>query len=313
MKFISLTVLGIQLFLNVSNCFGQNSHDKISETALKHQIGFKHENDFLTFSDQYYSSGLFLQYSRHLNQGLFSTGQELISLGFAQEIYTPSRINTTNITEMDRPYAGYMEFNLSWSYIKPTHIFEIQFGIGLAGKASGAGSFHRWYHKALEVPNPPTWAHEINNKVHNNLYVNFIKEWQLTPNNFSVHLGILPKLAIGTKDIFAQPELIAHFGKRQALTTSMAYGYFGGTEKEIFFSLRAGYRFVIHDAMLEGHVFGDDSVFLVESNKTFFFGGLDIKHRSGQNDYWFGYRLNASVTKTTTSHSFVILSYARSF
>ena len=313
MKFTSLTVLGILLFLNFTYCFGQNSLNKISETALKHQIGFKHDNDFLTFSDEYYSSGLFLQYSRHLNQGLFSTGEELISFGFAQEIYTPSRINTTNIAEMDRPFAGYMEFNLAWSHIKPTHIFKMQLGIGLAGKTSGAGSFHRWYHKALEIPKPPSWAFEINTKVHSNLYMDFIKEWQLAPNNFSVHLGFLPKLAIGTKDIFAQPELIAHFGKRQNLTTSMAYGYFGNTQKEVFFSLRTGYRFVIHDAMLEGHVFGDDSVFLVEPNKTFFFGGFDIKHRLGQNDYWFGYRCNSSVTKTTTSHSFVILSYARSF
>jgi hypothetical protein len=313
LKLKSLTALGIGILLNVALSFGQSPIKNNTDINIKHKISFRHDNDFLTFSDQYYSSGLFLQYSRLLKKGLFSTGQEKICLGFAQEIYTPSRLNTTNIVEMDRPYAGYMEFNLTWNYIKPSYIFETQLSMGIVGKASGAGAFHRWYHNALDVPNTPTWAHEINNKVHSNIYVNFIKEWHLVSNNFSVYLGLLPKLALGTKDINAQSELIAHFGKRQALSTSMAYDNFGNTEKELFFSLRIGYQFVNHNAMLQGHLFGDDSIFLVEPKKTFLFGGFELKHRFGQNDYWFGYRVNSSVTETTSSHSYIMLSYARSF
>jgi hypothetical protein len=285
----------------------------LNHENLTHRISLRHDNDFLTFTDRYYSSGLFLNYSRILTHGIFNSGEEQVTIGLAQEIYTPSRLKTSNLAEMDRPYAGYFEFNTSWSYAKNNHGFESQLSIGVAGKASGAGAFHRWYHNALDIPGPPSWAYEIKNKVHANLYLNYIKEWQLSPNNFSVYFGVLPKIAVGTKDIYAQPEMVAHFGRRQNLASSMAYNRIGTTDQEVFFSLRAGYRFVLHNAMLEGHVFGDDSVFLVAPNDRLFFGGFDIKHRSAQNDYWFGYRFNQAETQQTKAHSYIVLMYARSF
>ena len=293
--------------------FGQDQTSNTVKNDIKHQISFRHDNDFLAFSDRYYSSGLFLSYKRVLDKGVFSSGQEQISLAFAQQVYTPSKLNTTNLAEMDRPYAGYIEVNTGWTYIKDNNCYETNFILGLAGKASGAGDFHRWYHNALSIPSPPTWAHELTNKLHSNLYTSFTHEWQLAPNNFSVYLAVKSELALGTKDIYAQPEMIAHFGRRLNMTSSMAYNNIGSTEKEVFFSLRAGYRIVAHNALLEGHIFSDNSVFLVSPENGFFYGGFDIKHRTGQNDYWLGYRFNAAETKQTRVHKYIILSYARSF
>ena len=190
---------------------------------------------------------------------------------------------------------------------------ETDFTLGLTGKASGAGAFHRWYHNALSIPKQPTWAYELINKVHANIYSSYTHEWQLSPNNFSVYLAIKSKLAVGTKDIYAQPEFLAHFGRRQAMTSSMAYNRIGSTEKEVFFSLCTGYRFVYHNALLEGHTFGDNSIFLVSPKNRFFYGGFDIKHRDGKNDYWLGYRFNSAETKQTKLHKYIILSYSRSF
>ncbi|MDH5414722.1 MAG: lipid A deacylase LpxR family protein, partial [Flavobacteriaceae bacterium] len=181
------------------------------------------------------------------------------------------------------------------------------------GKTSGAGAFHRWYHNALSVPKPPTWAYELNNKMHANLYTSYTREWQLSQNNFSVYLAVRSELAIGTKDIYAQPEFIAHFGRRQAMKSSMAYKRIGSIEKEVFFSIRIGYRFLSHNALLEGHVFGDNSIFLVNPKNKYFYGGFDIKHRDKKNDFWFGYCFNSAETKQTKLHKYIILSYARSF
>lgn len=135
----------------------------------------------------------------------------------------------------------------------------------------------------------------------------------MSPNNFSVYLGLRSKLALGTKDIYAQPEFIAHFGGRQAMASSMAYNGIGSTEMEVFFTLHMGYRFVAHNALLEGHVFADNSVFLVSSGNRFFYGGFDVKHHSGKNDYWLGYRFNTAETMQTKLHKYLVLSYARSF
>lgn len=304
------------LVLNLSTIapiLGQDYQDNTVKDDIKHKISLRHDNDFLTFSDRYYTSGLFLSYNRLLDNVVFKSGQEQFSIAFVQQIYTPSKLNTTNLAEMDRPYAGYIEVNTGWSYVKDNYGFETNFILGLVGKVSGSGDFHRWYHNALAIPKPPTWANELTNKVHANLYASYTHEWQLSPNNFSVYLAVKPKLALGTKDIYAQPEFIAHFGRRQAMTSSMAYNSIGSTEMEVFFTLRVGYRFVAHNALLEGHVFADNSVFLVSSENRFFYGGFDIKHRSGRNDYWFGYRFNTAETIQTKLHKYLILSYARSF
>ncbi|RIA10867.1 uncharacterized protein DUF2219 [Flavobacteriaceae bacterium MAR_2010_72] len=284
-----------------------------NKDEIRHQISFRHDNDFLTFTDYYYSSGLFLSYDKVLSNGLFNSGHEQLGFALTQEIYTPSRLTTTNLVEMDRPYAGFMALSLGWSLATNTHFFEAQLSLGLAGKASGAGAFHRWYHNALDVPGLPTWAHELENKVHSNLYFKYAYELQLAPNNFSVHLALNPEVAVGTKSIYAQPELLMHFGKRNAMNYSMAYNRIKSIEDELFFTLRAGYRFVNHNAMLEGHLLGDSSVFLVEPDNGYLFGGFDLKHRSRQNAYWFGLYFNQAETKDTKGHSYIMLSYARRF
>lgn len=300
-------------FLNTVFLFGQGSFENDSNKTLKHQISFRHDNDFLTFTDRYYSSGMFLSYVKRLEQGVFNSGLEQIVFSISQEIYTPSNTKTRNIVEMDRPYAGFIGLTVGWSYTKNNNNLENNILLGIAGKASGAGDFHRWYHNALEVPQPPAWAYEIDNSLHFNLYSSYIHEWQLAYGNFGVFLAVHPKFAIGTKDIYAQPELITFFGKRNFMGTSSAYNKIGSKDRELFFDLRIGYRLVAHNAMLEGNLLGDHSPFLVSPKTGLFYVGFDLQHRKGQNEYWFGYRFNSSETSTTKSHKYIILSYARSF
>ncbi len=305
--------LGLGFFLISSFLYAQITSPQNSNKTIEHQISIRHDNDFLTFTDRYYSSGLFLKYSRLLKQGLFSSGQEQMSLALAQEIYTPSRTNTTNIVEMDRPYAGFLGLSVGWSYTKNVIGLETNLLVGIAGKASGSGDFHRWYHNALDVPSPPTWVYEIDNSFHVNLYGHYSHEWQLATGDFSVYFAVQPKFAVGTKDIYAYPELITYFGKRNTMSSSSAYNNFSSTDSELFFALRAGYKFIVHNAMLEGHLFGDHSPFLVKAKSNVFYAGFDLQHRDGQNEYWFGYQFNSAETNETQTHNYISLSYARNF
>lgn len=284
-----------------------------SDKTFKHQIGLRHDNDFLVFTDRYYSSGLFLSYTKWLNQGIFKSGHEQLVFSLNQEIYTPSNTGTKNIVEMDRPYAGFMGLSFGWSYAKNRNDFEGSFLVGIAGKNSGAGSFHRWYHNALEVPKPPTWAYEIANSFHFNLYGFYSHEWQLVEGDFGVYTAIQSQFALGTKDIYGEPEVVTYFGKRTTMSKSSAYNKIGYENRELFFALRTSYRFVGHNAMLEGNLFGDNSVFVVEPKTIVFHIGFDLKYHNSQNDYWLGYRFNSKETSETKSHKYVILSYARSF
>jgi hypothetical protein len=305
--------IGFVYILNSLALYGQTISEPNSDKLIKHQISFRHDNDFLTFSDRYYSSGLFLSYGKRLEHGIFNSGHEQLIFSLTQEIYTPSNTKTKNIVEMDRPYAGFLGLNVGWSHSKSNNNWEADLLVGIAGKASGAGDFHRWYHNALEVPSPPTWLYEIGNSIHFNLYGHYTHEWQLAAGDFSVYFAVQPKFAIGTKDIYAHPELITYFGKRNIMNYTTAYNKIGSKDRELFFALRFGYRFIAHNAMLEGNLFGDNSPFVVKAKTNVFFVGFDLQHRYGQNEYSFGYRYNSGETRETQGHKYIILSYARNF
>ncbi len=74
------------------------------EKLVKNQIELSHDNDFLQFTDRYYTAGNFITYRRllknkkHKRQNSFFLGQE---------IYTPSDLEETDILKFDRPYASY--------------------------------------------------------------------------------------------------------------------------------------------------------------------------------------------------------------
>ena len=153
----------------------------------------------------------------------------------------------------------------------------------------------------------------MENSLHVNLYTSYRREWQLVPNPFSITLVAQPLFAFGTKDVFAHTDLIAYFGRKNPLPSSIGYNRIGSTQREIFFSLRSGYRYVFHNVLLEGNALGNTSVLLVPANIEIIYLGFDVHHQFGKNEYWFGYRIQSAEANTTESHKYVMLSYARNF
>ncbi|WP_204260416.1 lipid A deacylase LpxR family protein [Muriicola jejuensis] len=278
-----------------------------------HQLSLQHDNDFFALSDRYYSSGLFLSYTRRLSTWEKGDENQQITLKLGQEVYTPADIKAREISEQDRPYVGFLGLRTGWSRVKENQAVDVSLLLGIAGNNSGAGGFQRWYHKIFVVSDPPVWTGEMNNTAHANLYVDYYREWTLAPLPFSVRTGIQPELAFGTRDQYGQLTWISYFGRRDPLRSSMAHHRIGATSREIYFSLRADYRYVAHNAMLEGNAAGDDSIFLIDALKHLFTAGLDVHHRFGQNEYRFGYRILTPEAKGTRAHKYVSLTYARNF
>jgi hypothetical protein len=293
--------------------YSQTEVQKLPGPGLLHQLSLLHDNDFFTLTDRYYSSGLFLSYTKHLNKGFLAPHREQITVTLGQEVYTPSDIITTDISEQDRPYVGFLGLKGGWSFATNTYGLETSILIGLAGNNSGSGGFQRWYHKVFVVSDPPVWVGEMNNSLHVNSYVNYRREWRLTPNPFSVTMAVQPSIAFGTRDVYAQSELIAYFGRKDPMATSMAYQRIGSRQRELFFSFRVGYRYVAYDALFEGNLLGDTSVLLLAPNENLYYAGFDVDHRFGQNEYRFGYRLLSAAAPSTEAHRYVTLSYARNF
>ena len=303
----------IIIFLSIPNNLRAQSNEKKQDTIARHQLRIHHDNDFITLTDRYYSSGLFLHYTHLLKNRFINSDNEQLSFSIGQEIFTPSDIKTSEISEQDRPYVGFLGLKAGWSFVENKHGLKADVLLGVAGKASGAGGFQRWYHNAIVISDPPVWVGEMNNSFHANLYTSYRREWQLSPNPFSIVLVAEPSLAFGTRDVYAHTDFIAYFGRRNPMASSIGYKRLGSNQREIFFSFRAGYRYVARNGLLEGNGSNDTSVLLVSAEKEVIYAGFDVHHRFGKNEYWFGYRIQSAEATTTESHKYVILSYARNF
>lgn len=311
--FFGKGTVGVAILCGVFLAIPNLARGQDTSEALKNQFGFRHDNDFIVLTDRYYSTGLFITYRHSLDTGLFKNGKEQLNFQIQQQAFTPKDIETTNILGMDRPYVGFLGLNGGWSYYKEHSGVNMRLMVGIAGRASGGGGFQRWYHRAIVISDPPVWVAEMEDSFHTNMYASYTHEWQLFPNPFSVHFVVRPEVAFGSKDTYFHPEVVAIFGRRSSADKSIAFDQIGSAAREIFFSISAAYRIVGHNGLLEGNAFGDNSILLVEAEKSVLHLGVDFKHRSGKNDYWIGYRFSSQEATTTKTHQYIILSYARNF
>ena len=295
-------------------CFSHwcRTQETYPEKIYRSQLELRHDNDFFTLTDRYYSSGLFVTYRTSLKKGVFG-GNEQLSFRLGQEVYTPAQTQSFNSNVFDRPYVGYTGLLTTWSKAQDHSLFQTGVSIGIAGNNSGAGGFQRWYHKAIAISDSPLWIDELHNSFHLNSYISYIKEWELAPNPFGIRLALKPEIALGSRDVYADSETIIHFGRRNSIKESIAYSRLGNNSREIYFSLRFAYRQVLYNGLIEGNLFGDNSPVLRESENSLLRFGFDFNHRFDQNDYKVGIRYTSPETAESESHIYIQLSYALSF
>ncbi|PQB03509.1 lipid A-modifier LpxR family protein [Aureitalea marina] len=276
------------------------------------QIEFRADNDFWLSTDRYYTTGSFITYRRLLNRDTTLEKTITVSTGIRQQLYTPSDIRSDIVRQYDRPYAGFLGLSGTYTLIQAQEFLIAEGVIGVAGPASGAEEFQNLFHENGGIDTPP-WTAQIENSFHANLYAQFGREWNLSKNKLNWIIAAQPGLAIGTRDIYFNPEVALYFGKRNKANESVAYHQLGPLQDELFIRLITAYRFVYYDAMLEGNFLGDDSPFLVEANQHLFKFALEACWRWGKNDFRAGYHYTTSETPLAENHAFGLLSYARSF
>ncbi|MCH9660832.1 MAG: lipid A deacylase LpxR family protein [Bacteroidetes bacterium] len=294
-------------------CLGQIYGQENPSSAPRNQIDFQHDNDFVLLTDRYYSSGLYLTYRRSLEVGLFTLNEEQLDFQLQYLAFTPSDVETFDFNKFDRPYAGFLGVQTSWSLAREESRYKIDLLLGVTGPISSAGQFQQWYHENIVLFKTPSWSTEIENSFHANINAHYAKEWQLTPNPFSITLAATPSIAIGTKDVYAQPEISVYLGRKNAIQHSIAYHRINTLEREIFVAFNLGYRIVGHNALLQGNLFGDSSLFTLQPKRTVLHLGVALRHRSEKNYYTLGYRYIGNEATTADDHQYLTLSYGRSF
>lgn len=300
----------VWFFMGGAVLFSQRTYEPAVYTR---QLELSHDNDFILLTDRYYSSGLFLTYRTLLKKGASDKRDHQLNFKLGQEVYTPSQTQSTDTNIFDRPYAGFSGLRTTWSSAKKNSLYNTTVLLGIAGLNSGAGGFQRWFHRVVAISDSPLWIGELNDSFHFNLNFRYVKEWVIAANPFGVRLAFDPEVALGTRDIFFEPRLGLHFGRRNDVSQSIAYNRLGSNAREIYFSLNAGYRFVLHNGLIEGNLLGDTSPLLKDPENSVLSFGFNFNHRFDRNDFKIGVHYNSPETPEARSHKFLSLGYGYAF
>lgn len=295
--------------------YGQNDSIEASEKKIYHQqFELRHDNDFLHFTDQYYTTGLFLGLRKLLNPG-DSLQKKHYGFYLFQEIYTPSNITETNTLLLDRPYGGILGFLNEYSISNSKRFLEYKLALGFTGKISGAEGLQSLFHTAVATDSQTsTWKDQLETTFHTNFYVNYAYELQFQPNPFSVYFAINPIAAFGTRDIYLEQDAVFYFGKRNSLMETMAYKQLGTEGKrELFFAIRLAYRYVFHDAMLEGNLLRDNSSYLLAPYHQIFMYNFELFYGKGRHNFKLTYNFETPRNPAAEPHLYITLTLARSY
>ena len=299
-------------FLNPVLLAQDKADSHILSPGHTRQIELHHDNDFLLFTDWYYTTGSFITYRVLLNELEESRNKRQISVGLSQEYYTPSNVLADKIDDLDRPYAGYSAITSQLSFSNDERVLDFSLQLGVSGAISGAEGFQSWFHSGDNV-NDPTWVGQIDDAIHANFYARYTREWHLNKGPFGVFAAWSPGLAMGTKDIYIDNGATFYFGKRSSLQNSMAYDQLGKIVPELFFLVKFKYRYVMFDGLLEGNLVGDNSVFVLNPVDHLFTYGCEVSYRKYRMEYSLGYNYSSPKAQTTDLHTWISMAISRNF
>lgn len=285
-----------------------------SQESYKQQVLLQHDNDFLFAIDRYYTAGTFIGYSR-LFEGdfIFKRGEAPLQLDvqLGQETYTPRELFERNFDLLERPYAGYLFVSGLVSKVQKSHIWTLQGEFGLAGPQSLAGDFQIKYHEIIDTF-IPVWEGQIANSVHFNFKGTYSADISLDATYWLKNISLQSTASLGTRLTYAEQEIRAFIGKRSSLERSTAFNRIG-SEREFYGYAGIGYRYVINNALIEGHPFGDDSPFTLDAISSIGRFTSGVVYRKDRMSYSMAYQYTTRETVREGRLQYATITIARLF
>lgn len=286
-----------------------------SQEPYKQQVSLQHDNDFVFAIDRYYTAGTFIGYSRLLEGDFIFKREEDASIQLdvrlGQETYTPRELFERDFDLLERPYAGYLFISGLVSKVKKSHIWSLQGEFGLAGPQSLAGDFQIKYHELIDTF-IPVWEGEIVNSFHVNFQGKYIKNVALDASYLFKNVSLQSIVSIGTRSTFVEQEVKTYIGKRSSLATSSAFNRIGN-EPEFYGYVGFAYRYVVNNALIEGHPFGDDSPFTLDAVPSIGRFTSGVVYRKGRVTYNMAYNYTTKETPREGRLQYATITIARLF
>ena len=219
------------------------------------------DNDLYFAKDFYYSSGIFLTYSKTSKSTKRKPQINHFTLG--QEIFTPSKRYETDPAEYDYPYSGFLFFKYkNQRSLNNTSSLSISGKLGVTGSASLAKGMQNLYHQLILNLPDLSWNAQTPQEIHLDLLINYFKGFHLEDNvnletklfsevgTYKINTGVDIGIMIGSLGSF-------HFFDNIINMNENKISFYLGTRQEYYF----------HDFNIEGSLFNDNAELTLKSKK----------------------------------------------
>ena len=283
-------------------CFTSYSQDEFSK-----EINFITDNDLYISKtkDRYYTSGIFLKY-RYLSESKKENqAKRILEWEIGQEMYTPLKSIVLNISEHDRPFAGYLYggFGIQRVY-KNNSIFNTNLRIGFIGPNSYARETQKIIHDIYGFRDAIGWKHQINSALALNFNTEYTKFLVKDKTNY-YDISWLNKAKIGTIYTNISTGFMGRIGFKQlqSILNSIAFNTNLNNnstnlkrEIESFIYIKPMVRYALYDATLQGSFLNKGSDVTKELIPFVFH--LEIGFKFTANRFHFGYSYQYHTNKS---------------
>jgi hypothetical protein len=121
-----------------------------------------------------------------------------IGIGFGQDMFTPRDLEDPNLSEDDRPYAGWTYIALSLHHKDATNLHKLELKLGIVGESSFAEETQDLIHTFTRSTEARGWHHQLKDEPGINLAYEYRKRY-IFLNNW---VDVIPKGRIDVGNVY---------------------------------------------------------------------------------------------------------------
>lgn len=239
-------------------------------------VEFKVSNDFIFGTDRYFSNGLQLRiYSDFMSKSPINyillpsskTEDTYYAFTITQNIYTPTKIFTTEIQYHDQPYAAYLLLgNLKESYNLDKKLKKVsEFQLGVLGSYAGGRVLQNSIHTFLPASNP---AKGWENQIANDLAIQYLASFEKGLINHDVlELNAYASGIIGNPHTELSLGTYLRIGRFEDFFSGIGMGY--GKHFQVYVFGGGEITYMAYNAVLQGGLFNQGEIFNVDKINHF--------------------------------------------
>jgi len=277
-------------------------------------FSFYMENDIVAGTDEQYTGGIKLTWSRYglpkfpedawLHSWLYPVvnrlgfentpeSEKALTFSVGQKVYTPKDIQETSLIRDDRPYAGITYIQIGFHRKIETRMHTLGFCTGIVGPHSYAEALQSGAHDLLKNKEPKGWDHQLEDELV--LCMIYDYKWKLFASNLNAGAGgdviFNTGGSIGNVRTFYNIGIMTRYG----WNVPNDYGNFPiqaatcfnaelkqsvcSAQKKRFGAhlfLSVGSQLVLHDIFLDGNTFRDSHSVDKKPIVGVFMGGIGL-------------------------------------